>query len=508
MKSGTFTPPLTGQLPEVEGEQNDAFIDRLTRALKKDGDFPVSARTVSELRLLISDPNTTANQVTEIILREPSLGPRILHIVNSAFYRRVKPIMTVSQAVVQIGMKPLADLCSGLVLLQKFVPLARRGGAFATCLQKMVLTSLMSSSLSNEVSKAPGAAPTAFKSDEAGYLAGSLAELGTLLLAYYFPELYESAIKRAESKKSDLSRSIRELTGHTPLELSVKVLEALDLPRLYGEALTLSEQLRLGPVTTSATTTTDPLQRMSLSLAAARELSQAIVEGKSKEQLDQIVTRGQRMTGIDAKSFTATISKLPELFQGHCTSMDLKLPGLPSYLQTYEENKEVGAGKVLTPTKAEPNVTQFLDEIREAVSHGEPTASVITTVMETMIWSLKFERVVLLLMGPQKRSLIGRMALGNVQKFDPRRYERSLGEGNFIFAPDVQAAKLSRPIFTGDPVLPDGWPLTALPIGFAPRTIGVLYADRVNTSEDLTSSEQAALTMIAELLDRSVSTNA
>ena len=100
----------------------EQFVEKLRNALRRDGDFPASAKIVSELRMLTSDPRTTANQITEVILREPSLGTRVLHLVNSSFYRRAKPIMTVSQAVVQIGMKPLADLCAGLVLLQKFVP--------------------------------------------------------------------------------------------------------------------------------------------------------------------------------------------------------------------------------------------------------------------------------------------------------------------------------------------------------------------------------------------------
>ena len=128
----------------------DELIQRLRSALAKDGDFPASAKVVSELRQLTNDPKTTASQITEVILREPSLGTRVLHLVNSSFYRRAKAIMTVSQAVVQIGMRPLAEMCAGLVLLQKFVPTARQGGSFANCLRKTVLTSLLTSSISTQ----------------------------------------------------------------------------------------------------------------------------------------------------------------------------------------------------------------------------------------------------------------------------------------------------------------------------------------------------------------------
>ena len=116
------------------------LLDKMRKALQKDGDFPASARVVNELRTLISNSQTTATQITEVILKEPSLGTRVLHLVNSSFYRRAKPIMTVSQAVIQVGMRPLAELCSGLVLLQKFIPVAGRGGAFAECLQRSIVT--------------------------------------------------------------------------------------------------------------------------------------------------------------------------------------------------------------------------------------------------------------------------------------------------------------------------------------------------------------------------------
>src|SRR4051812_10945405 len=108
----------------VRAGSPDELLKRLRTALKKDGDFPASARIVNELKALTTDPKTTANQLAEVILREPSLGARVLHLVNSSFYRRSKPIMTVSQAVIQVGMKPLAELCAGLVLLQKFGPVA------------------------------------------------------------------------------------------------------------------------------------------------------------------------------------------------------------------------------------------------------------------------------------------------------------------------------------------------------------------------------------------------
>ena len=44
--------------------------------------------------------------------------------------------------------------------------------------------------------------------------------------------------------------------------------------------------------------------------------------------------------------------------------------------------------------------------------------------------------------------------------------------------------------------------------GFGQRAIGVIYADRVNSvAQELDAREQAAIGMLAELLDRSISVN-
>lgn len=481
----------------------DEFVEKLRGALRKDGDFPASAKIVTELRMLTSDPRTTANQLTEIILKEPSLGTRVLHLVNSSFYRRAKPIMTVSQAVVQIGMKPLADLCAGLVLLQKFVPLARRGGAFANCLQKTVLTSLLSSSLASQSKSGP--APS--KSDECGYLAGSFAELGTLLLAFYFPQVYEAAVKRAETKRVSIEQGITEIVGLTPLDLSCEVLQALELPEFYREIVNAargkSDAIGLGALPSEQ----NEIRRIAQSVEASRTISSVIVSGKNKQELDSALELAKNQLSIPSRALEQIVGELPQVFKKQCESIELSLPSLPAYVAAYLDAPTPASGKV----QSSPDVDQFMqyvEEIRQAVESGESTASVITTVMETLAWNLKFERVLLLLVNPSKKRLFGRMLLGKAEGIEAQKIDRSL-EQSGSHAPDVTALRESRPVFHGDPLLPEGWPFVAIPVGFAQRAIGVVYADRLPPNDsELSAREQAAISVLAELLDRSVSMSA
>ena len=497
--SESRTPRGETQETSLTGIASDDFLKRLRDALQKDGDFPASAKVVNELKMLAGEAKTTANQITEVILREPSLGARILHLVNSSFYRRAKPIMTVSQAVIQVGMKPIADLCAGLVLLQKFVPMARKGGPFANCLKKSVVTSLLSSSFSNEI----GGSTDGSRTNETGYIAGSFSELGTLLLAYYFPALYEAAVKRSEQKKIELGDSIKSLTGLTPIELSVEVIKALDLPAFYCDVLMAAQSGVTAPANGKVTLDAEKVRIAAQSVGAGTAVSAVVVAGKGKAELDAALKSVKSRLGIELDAIQSVMGGLTDLFKDHCASIELDLPPLPSYLDSYRNEAIADADAPGTPSGQSDQFNNFITEIRQAVENREPTASIITTVMETLAWSLGFERVLLLLVNQGRRRFVGRMMLGQVANFNPTTLERPIEDPGSPQA-DSAAFNTGSTVFHGDPVFEDGWPFAGIPIGFGKRALGVIYADRVNQEAELTEREKAAVAMLADLLDQSI----
>ena len=475
----------------------DDFLNKLKSALRKDGDFPASAKVVGELKNLAANPNATADQITEIILREPSLSIRILHVVNSSFYRRAQPIMTVSQAVIKMGMKPLADMCSGLILLQKFVPAARQNTPFANCLKKCIVASILTGTITPQLDT------QAQKNEETGFLAGSFSQMGTLLLAYYFPKIYENALKRADTKRIPLGHAIQQLTGLTPIEISNEVILALNLPQFYSEAMKLAAKPGNLP---KNTTTLSPEKRhlvnVARGIASADHLADVITDGKGQVTLEKTVAQIQETYGIDAKALSTALGGLHDLFKDHCASMQLTLPELPDYIQSYGPD----GGFEPKPTSSEELFMQFLDEIKQAVEGREPTASIIVTVMEAIATSLHFDLVLLMLATAGKQSMAGRMLIGDIPNFEPTRYLRPVDHLADISSPEVSAFKNGRCVFSGKALLKSGFPLVALPIGYGNRAVGVVYAERTHGNGDpLTIEEEDSLRQLSDLLDRSLS---
>jgi HD-like signal output (HDOD) protein len=472
------------------------LLERLRKALSEDGDFPSSARVVNQLRLMITNPNATANQLSEIILQEPSLGMRILHLVNSSFYRRAKPITTVSQAVVQIGLRPLAELCSGLVLLQKFVPRARQDSPFANCLKQNIATSLYTATLSAEL------ANDGSIKNELGFLAGSLAGLGILLLGYYFPSLYESAEKRAREKNIDIAQSIKELTGLSQYEISREAITALKLPDFFNQMLDDAEAIANDSVIAlkvDSTTDNNPnSENLSRAVFAAQEIGESFSDYSQSGKLEEKIKLIEERTGISATILSKGLENLNELFAEQCSALELKLP-VPKVLQKLD----------LKANNKDSNETngfeKYINEIEQAVNNQEPTATIITTVMEAISQGLKFKHVLLLLKNSEKTHFVAKMLIGKSDKFDTKNFKRNLNFGVGTVPIDLLAYREGVTIYTGEPIVAHGWPIVAIPVGAKSNVIGVIYAEGSETQVvECTPEQKNNINKIALLLKKSL----
>lgn len=484
-----------------ENLTSEELLEKLRKALQEGGDFPASAKVVNQLRLMIKNPNATAHQLSEIILQEPSLGMRILHLVNSSFYRRSKPITTVSQAVVQIGLRPLAELCSGLILLQKFVPRARQSSPFAQCLKQNITTSLLTATLAAELAN-----DGSIKNEE-GFLAGSLACLGTLLLGYYFPKIYESIEKRAIEKNIDISQSVKEITGLSTYDLSNEVISTLQLPDFFQSILDDAQSVSIGDLSAiqgeagKQTPGSVGSNKLTQAVFAAKEIGEAFSDNVSPEKLVEKIENVNRISGISIETLYSSLNTLNELFSEQCQALELKLPvpkNLAKYIQE-KVNKDGGKGDQTSSFQ-----NHFI-EIQKAIENREPTATIVTTVMEALKSGLNFGKVLLILRNAQRTHLEGRIMLGKHEGFDAKKFKRNLNPGAGTLPIDIVAYREGIPIFAGEPIIGKNWPIAAIPIGAKENVIGIIYVEGSETTETPMNPEiQESIELIGALLKQSL----
>lgn len=483
-------PVFVGKKPERVEDSGEKILQRLTSSLRSDGDFPVRAKVVTELRMLANNPNTKIDQIADIILREPSLGTRVLHLVNSTFYSRPQPIVTVTQAVMQLGMKALSDLCAGLVLMQKFVPAAQRGGIFADAVKKTIATSLLSNRFAARFEE-EGIA-------EKGYLAGTFYNLGHLLLAFYFPQVYEAAAKRAHARNQDIAKSLNELLGITSAQLAMSIVDALKIPQYYRTVLQLSH-------TPPAEREGEPSElALAQAVSVAGVLAEAVVSGKSQKHLEQTIEALEKDGAVKREAAIEVLGELPTHFKQHIQLIELGFLELPGYLEHFGETafKEGVPGRA---AEGEDNgFSRYISELKLAIENREPISSLTALAMEAMLFGLKYQRVVLLYADSERTSLTGRMTVGEPLAVDVRSIHHKLDSRSDLL--DVKAYYSGACELFGEPVFEDGWPFAAIPVGVKARAKGVIYGDRVERTgaPPLDESSQAALAVLVDLLDQGV----
>jgi len=108
----TANPEIITRSRPGNSDGQNPILPTLKHALSAAGDFPIREKVVNELREISKKPGVTVEEISSIIMAEPALGARIIHLVNSAYCSSTSEILTVSQAVIQIGMRNLVDLCT------------------------------------------------------------------------------------------------------------------------------------------------------------------------------------------------------------------------------------------------------------------------------------------------------------------------------------------------------------------------------------------------------------
>lgn len=468
-KTGTFDENIISEgLTDVS--QASDVLKRLAQALKEDGDFPARAKTVADLQRLADDPNSSIKQISDVILREPSLGTRVLHLVNSAFYARPEPVVTITQAVIQLGIKAITQLCAGLILMQQFTSTAERGRVFGDNLKRSILTSLITRKLVHN--------PNGSGNAEKGFLAGAFYNLGYLLLSYYFPQVYEAAAKRARARGLGTLQSLGELLGVSREELTTAVLSGLEIPEYYQEVLQLSLK-KISDIECNEET-----HNLIVSLKTASAISEIIVDHESRQQLHNVISSLADSAGISRDHLYGIIRDLPVYFQEHCKFIEMNSLELPNYLQEIGQPDFPAQGNSFDVSNVAIHgvFSEALANLRQAADSNEPRSSLLAMVMETLAYDLDFDRVFLLVLNNESNLLEGRMAVGLNNEIDPASLSVS-AQGDDE-SPLFQALEMELPVTVGTPLLSDGWPFIVIPVCSTPRNYGVIYADSIETRPD------------------------
>ena len=97
-------------MPSVVAPDEKAVVDK---ALSQVSDIITLPEVTVRILELVEDPKSTANDLHEVIKRDPALSAKILKVVNSAFYGLPAQIASTNRAIVLLGLSAVADIAIG-----------------------------------------------------------------------------------------------------------------------------------------------------------------------------------------------------------------------------------------------------------------------------------------------------------------------------------------------------------------------------------------------------------
>jgi putative nucleotidyltransferase with HDIG domain len=188
---------------------------------------------VIQLRHAVGAPDSTPEDLASVVMQDPGLGARMLHMANSAMYGLNHRVETLSRAISIIGPTPLYHLAVALTASQTFARLSEEPVNMAAFWHHSVFSALIAHNLARR-SRAPH--------PECLFVAGLLHDLGSLVLCQRYPDSLRKSLLASRDHENALVQKERELFGFDHAEVGGVLLELWGMPKDVQQAVARHHQ--------------------------------------------------------------------------------------------------------------------------------------------------------------------------------------------------------------------------------------------------------------------------
>jgi HD-like signal output (HDOD) protein len=188
--------------------------------------LPEAALRINEL---IDQPQTTTEELADVILTDPALSARLLRLVNSAYYARQTPADTVAVAISRIGFTTLRDLVMTTAMIDVFPSLPPEQINMEQFWFHAVACGVSARELDERL---------CFKGGEQLFLAGLLHGIGRLVFFSRCPQAYLKVLQRIETEGLSTQAAEEAVFGFNYAQLGGELLRCWHFPERIQQAVT------------------------------------------------------------------------------------------------------------------------------------------------------------------------------------------------------------------------------------------------------------------------------
>lgn len=179
-------------------------------------ELPTIPDVLVKLQAVIDDPESSADEVAEVIALDPAIATNVLRIVNSAHYGLQVRVSSVNLAVSIMGFSMTKKVALKAAILSAFGE--REGGVVgrfdpSTFWRHSIFTGVLTRTIGEASPAFSGVHP------EDLYICGLLHDIGTIILCDSAPEAVGEILERSASTGEHVAAIEQEVLGYTHAEV-------------------------------------------------------------------------------------------------------------------------------------------------------------------------------------------------------------------------------------------------------------------------------------------------
>lgn len=295
--------------------------------IKATGDLPSPTGVALALLQATQREDATLAEIASILQADPALCARLIKFVNSPYVGQRRPVVSVPDAVLLVGLHVVRQIVLGLSVLSQY----RKGRCLEFDYQgywaEALATAIALEALSSRDKTYPA---------EEGFSVGLLSGIGRLALATVYPGEYSEILLRLRGQPLESLLPVEEekfLTNH--IELAAAMFEDWGMPCIHIEALRGLYGAELVRAKDKRT------RRLARLLHMAARLARICVGDESQRNAltPRLVEEAQEM-GLDEPAFAEFFDGIVREWRSWAVMLDVSAGEVPAFTKLLEQARD------------------------------------------------------------------------------------------------------------------------------------------------------------------------
>jgi putative nucleotidyltransferase with HDIG domain len=187
------------------------FPEAMIQMLESIEKLPSLPEVASLVLNLINDPDSSAQDVTRVLVRDPATASQLLRLVNSAYYSLPEKISDLNKAITLVGFNKLKELTLSTAFFKLF---KSKGIPGRFNLQDFWKHCVISAGICREIENIRKS-----QDQEIAYVSGLLHDIGMLVELEFFPDKLKHVTVQVEQGGQSVVEAEMECFGYTHADI-------------------------------------------------------------------------------------------------------------------------------------------------------------------------------------------------------------------------------------------------------------------------------------------------